>query len=215
MKVHLVDGTYELFRHFFGAPPHRNAAGDEVAAVRGRGRLGAAAAGGGGHPRRAWPPTTSSSPSATTCGPGTRRARASIPTCGPRPGRSRRRSPRWGCWCGRWSSSRRTTPWPAVPPWPTTTRRSSRSSSARRTRTSASACAGTRVVQLDRRKDVLIDEAGVDGQVRGRPGLHPGLPGPRRRQRGRVSRAGGVGSQVGRHRAGPVGPHRGHPAGPR
>jgi 5'-3' exonuclease len=35
MKVHLVDGTYELFRHFFGAPPHRNAAGGEVAAVRG------------------------------------------------------------------------------------------------------------------------------------------------------------------------------------
>jgi 5'-3' exonuclease len=35
MKVHLIDGTYELFRHFFGAPPHRNAAGQEVAAVRG------------------------------------------------------------------------------------------------------------------------------------------------------------------------------------
>jgi 5'-3' exonuclease len=35
MKVHLVDGTYELFRHFFGAPPHRNAGGQEVAAVRG------------------------------------------------------------------------------------------------------------------------------------------------------------------------------------
>jgi 5'-3' exonuclease len=35
MKVHLVDGTYELFRHFFGAPPHRNADGHEVAAVRG------------------------------------------------------------------------------------------------------------------------------------------------------------------------------------
>jgi 5'-3' exonuclease len=35
MKVYLVDGTYELFRHFFGAPPHRNSAGDEVAAVRG------------------------------------------------------------------------------------------------------------------------------------------------------------------------------------
>src|SRR5271170_5306419 len=35
MKVHLVDGTYELFRHFFGAPPHRNAEGQEVAAVRG------------------------------------------------------------------------------------------------------------------------------------------------------------------------------------
>jgi 5'-3' exonuclease len=35
MQVHLVDGTYELFRHFFGAPPHRNKAGQEVAAVRG------------------------------------------------------------------------------------------------------------------------------------------------------------------------------------
>jgi 5'-3' exonuclease len=35
MKVHLVDGTYELFRHFYGAPPHRNAKGEEVAAVRG------------------------------------------------------------------------------------------------------------------------------------------------------------------------------------
>ena len=35
MKVHLVDGTYELFRHFYGAPSHRNEAGEEVAAVRG------------------------------------------------------------------------------------------------------------------------------------------------------------------------------------
>jgi 5'-3' exonuclease len=35
MRVHLVDGTYELFRHFFGAPPHRNEDGQEVAAVRG------------------------------------------------------------------------------------------------------------------------------------------------------------------------------------
>ncbi len=35
MNVHLVDGTYELFRHFYGAPAHRNAAGREVAAARG------------------------------------------------------------------------------------------------------------------------------------------------------------------------------------
>jgi 5'-3' exonuclease len=35
VKVHLVDGTYELFRHFFGAPPHKNGAGQEVAATRG------------------------------------------------------------------------------------------------------------------------------------------------------------------------------------
>ena len=35
VRVHLVDGTYELFRHFFGVPSHRNAAGVEVAAARG------------------------------------------------------------------------------------------------------------------------------------------------------------------------------------
>lgn len=35
MKVHLVDGTFELFRCFHGAPPARNAAGHEVGAARG------------------------------------------------------------------------------------------------------------------------------------------------------------------------------------
>lgn len=35
MDVHLVDGTYELFRHHFGAPSHLTTAGREVAATRG------------------------------------------------------------------------------------------------------------------------------------------------------------------------------------
>src|ERR1700678_2045782 len=35
IQVHLVDGTYELFRHFFGAPPRTGADGTEVGAVRG------------------------------------------------------------------------------------------------------------------------------------------------------------------------------------
>jgi len=35
MKVHLVDGTYELFRQFFGVPSHRTREGHEVGAVRG------------------------------------------------------------------------------------------------------------------------------------------------------------------------------------
>ncbi len=34
-RVFLVDGTYELFRHFFGIPSHRTADGAEVAATRG------------------------------------------------------------------------------------------------------------------------------------------------------------------------------------
>ena len=35
MKVHLIDGTYELFRHFFAVPSTVDAAGQEVGAVRG------------------------------------------------------------------------------------------------------------------------------------------------------------------------------------
>ena len=35
MDIHLIDGTYELFRHFYALPSAKNAAGEEVAAVRG------------------------------------------------------------------------------------------------------------------------------------------------------------------------------------
>ena len=34
MDIHLVDGTYELFRHFFAVPSHLNDRGEEVAATR-------------------------------------------------------------------------------------------------------------------------------------------------------------------------------------
>ena len=34
MKVHLVDGTYELFRHYYGAPAHETAGHEEVGAAR-------------------------------------------------------------------------------------------------------------------------------------------------------------------------------------
>ena len=35
MDIHLIDGTYELFRHFYAMPPARDVDGREVAAVRG------------------------------------------------------------------------------------------------------------------------------------------------------------------------------------
>lgn len=35
MKVHLIDGTYELFRHYFAVPSARDAGGVEIGAVRG------------------------------------------------------------------------------------------------------------------------------------------------------------------------------------
>ena len=34
MNIHLIDGTYELFRYFFGAPSHITEEGQEVGAVR-------------------------------------------------------------------------------------------------------------------------------------------------------------------------------------
>ena len=35
MEVYLIDGTYELFRHFFAVPPAKDVNGQEVGAVRG------------------------------------------------------------------------------------------------------------------------------------------------------------------------------------
>jgi len=35
VQIHLVDGTYELFRHFFAVPSHHDSRGREVGAVRG------------------------------------------------------------------------------------------------------------------------------------------------------------------------------------
>jgi 5'-3' exonuclease len=35
MNVHVIDGTYELFRHFFAVPSSKNDSGQEVGAVRG------------------------------------------------------------------------------------------------------------------------------------------------------------------------------------
>lgn len=35
MEVHLIDGTYELFRYYYALPSARDASGNEVAAVRG------------------------------------------------------------------------------------------------------------------------------------------------------------------------------------
>src|SRR3954468_1098858 len=35
MNVHVIDGTYELFRHFFAVPSSKNDSGQEIGAVRG------------------------------------------------------------------------------------------------------------------------------------------------------------------------------------
>jgi 5'-3' exonuclease len=35
MRVHLIDGTYELFRHYFAVPEHKDQGGTDVGALRG------------------------------------------------------------------------------------------------------------------------------------------------------------------------------------
>ena len=173
MKVYLVDGTYELFRHFFGAPAHRNGAGEEVAAVRGvvgsvlqllgegvthvgvatdhviesfRNDLWPGYKTGDGVDPDLWSQAWPLEEALGALG-------MSRLAHGRRRGRRRAR--------------------PARRRWPTTTPASSRWSSAPRTRTWASACAGNRVVQLDRRKNVVIDEAGVASKFGVGPGSIP------------------------------------------
>ena len=70
---------------------------------------------------------------------------------------------------------------------------------------------GTRIVQFDRRKRELIDEDGVSGQVRRRAGVDPRLPRPRRRLRRRLPRHRRLGGQERVGGARPLRAPRGHP----
>ena len=72
-----------------------------------------------------------------------------------------------------------------------------------------------RVVQLDRRRQVVYDEAGVTAKFGVAPGLHPRLPGPGRRLGRRLPGPARLGSQVGRGRARPLRHHRADPRRPR
>ena len=75
-------------------------------------------------------------------------------------------------------------------------------------------CVGGKVWQWDRRQDKWFDAAGVRERLGVLPRLDPRPPRPRGRRRRRLPRAAGLGRQVGRRRARPVGPPRGHPARP-
>ena len=109
----------------------------------------------------AWRPTTSSSPFATTCGPGTRRERASTPTC----------------WSQAWPleaalSALGVVVWPMVELEADDALASGAAVAAddpaveqviicTPDKDLGQCVRGTRVVQLDRRKNVVIDEGGV------------------------------------------------------
>ena len=210
MRVHLVDGTYELFRHFYAVPSHRTAAGAEVAAARGVLQS----------------VIRMLSEGATHVGVATDHVIESF------------RNELWagyktgeGIDPNLWSQF-----WPleealaamGVVVWPMVDLEADDAMA------SGAAVAdddpaveqvlictpdkdlgqcvrGDRVVQLDRRKGVTLDEAGGDGQVRRPTHLHPRLPGPGRRRGRRSARPAGLGGQDDRRRPGPLRPHRGHP----
>ena len=122
-----------------------------------------------GPPTSAWPPTTSSSRSATTCGPATRPARVSTSCSWPSSPSSKPPSWPWAWWCGPWWSSKPTTRWRRRRRWPPTTAASTQVLVCTPDKDLAQCVRGSRVVQLDRRKDVITDE----DAVRARYGIGP------------------------------------------
>ena len=211
MKVHLVDGTYELFRHFFGAPPHRNAAGQEVAAVRGVVGSVLQLLGEG----------------ATHVGVATDHVIESF------------RNDLWpgyktgaGIDPDLWSQA-----WPleealvalGVLVWPMVDLEADDALASGAAvggddpgveqvvictpdKDLGQCVRGTRVVQLDRRKDVLIDEDGVVAKFGVGPASIPDYLALVGDSADGFPRPGRMGRQVGRRRPGPLEPPRGHPA---
>ena len=172
MIVHLIDGTYELFRHFYGLRRFTKGEDRPFGAVVGvlhtvlqMIETGAT--------HSAWRPTTSSNRSATICGRGTRRAKASSGPCWPSSTRSRRHWWPWAWWCGPWWSWRPTTHSPPPPRSPPRTSGSTRSASGPPTRTLRSASGETAWCRWTRRKQTIRDEAGVRAKFGVEPVLIP------------------------------------------
>ena len=103
-------------------------------------------------------------------------------------------------WSGRWSSSRPTTRWPPAAARWAADGRSSRSSSARRTRTWRSASAARAWSAWIGASADVLDDAGTVEKFGVPPGLDPGLAGPRGRRRRRDSRRSRAGGRNRRRR---------------
>ena len=161
MRVYLIDGTYELFRHYFGVPSHRTAEGAEVAATRavlssllgmleeGVTHLGVAT----DHVIESfrndlWPGYKSSAGIARRAAGPVRTARGGA-------------AGRWASGCGPWSTWRRTTPWPSAAAVAADDPEVDQVVICTPDKDLGQCVRDGRVVQLDRRKRVVLDEAGV------------------------------------------------------
>ena len=189
MKVHLVDGTYELFRAFFGAPPATAADGREVGATRGScGTLLALLREARRHARRLRVrPRDRVVPERPLPRLQDQRGHAARAAGAVPAGRAAPRT-RWASSSGPWSSSRPTTR--SRPP-PRAAREAPGVEQVvicSPDKDLAQCVRGDRVVCFDRRQQKMLDEAGVVDQVRRAARVDPGLAGPGRRHRGRLSR---------------------------
>ena len=209
MQVHLVDGTYELFRYHFALPSHVTADGQEVAATRGvAGR--AADARGGRHPRR-------------------RRHRPRHRVVPQRPvGRLQGRAGIEPELLSQFPLVEELLEALGVTVFAMVEYEADDALGAAAAIAAADErveqvlictpdkdlgqCVGGKVVQLDRRKGLDQRRDGRAREVRRAARVDPRLPRPRGRHRRRLPRPARLGRQVRRRGAGPLRPPRGHPA---
>ena len=209
VRVHLVDGTYELFRYFFALPAHVNGDGQDVAAARVVGSMLQLLEDGATHVGIATDHVIESFRNDLWA------------TYKDGSGVDPVLFAQFPCWRRAleaagftvWAMGSEADGALGGRPWPRPTRGSSRCSSARPTRTSASASPTTPASsRYDRRKRQPVDRAGVIEKFGVPPESIPRLPrwwatAPT------ASPACRAGGQVGCRGAGPLRPPRGHPGG--
>ena len=211
VQVYLIDGTYELFRQFFGRPASAADDGTEMGATRGVLWSVASLLVPGRHPYRGRHRPRHRVVPQRPMGRlqdgrrGATRAQVPVSRC------SRRRSSRSGCGSGRWSSSRPTTPSRRRQPWPRTTRGSIRSLICTPDKDLAQCVVGRTGRPARPPHGGRHRRRRRPGALRGRPVLDPRLAGSRRRQRRRLPGACRLGPPVGVGGARPLRPYRRHP----
>ena len=190
MRLHLVDGTYELFRaHFAPRPGHSRPGRPGRQGHRRRGRrrcCRCCTTPTRPSPTSRSPSTTPSARSATICSPTTRATRACRPSCARSSTPSRRPCARWASSSGRCASTRPTTRWPPAPAASATQVEQVRIMTP--DKDLGQCLRGDRVVQVDRRQHKVTDEAALPHPARLRPRQHARLPGADRRHRRRHPR---------------------------
>ena len=203
-EVHLVDGTYELFRHHFAVPSHLDDDGMEVAATRGvLGSVLGMLEQGATHVGVATDHVVESFRNDLWLGlqderghgPG---AAGPVPDARGRPAGARGH----GLGDGRGRGRRRR--WPRRRGSPATTHASNAAFICTPDKDLGQCVEDPKVLQLDRRQDRRARRSRGAGALRRRPALDPRLPRAGRRHRRRLPRAAGLGREVDRHRARPL-----------